>query len=93
MSNQPTLLERSIESTKKLAWMDDMIRQYATAQCACANLMSSMEQQARMDKEAYATILSMHALSTRKLEILNDHREKLFAIHDAIMNDLLDGKE
>jgi len=92
MTTKPTLLEQSIESTKRLAWIDGMVRQYNTVQHATAQIMDMMEQQTRMDKDAYATLLATHALATRKLEILNERRQVVFEAHDELMSRVLDGE-
>lgn len=93
MTNQPTLIEQSVESTRKLAWFDDMIRHYSAMQWHIHEILEAMSLQARVDQNAAAVLHTAYTLSLNKLERLNAARQTHYEQHQALMNDILDGRD
>lgn len=92
-TNQPTLVEQSVESTRKLAWYDDMIRHYGAIQWHAKALLEAMQQQVRMDEKAYGILTSTYNLATAKLDRLNEARKDHYWQHNKLMDRILDGEE
>lgn len=93
MTDREALIERSKESTAKLAWYDDMIANYTRLQWATKNILEAMNQQARHDDAARQLLHDTYALTLRKLEALGVARDRHFAKHDALMNEVIYGGE
>ena len=90
---QPTLVEQSVESTRKLAWYDDMIRHWSAAQWHIKCLLEAMNQQTRVDGAAAQQLHQTFTLSLNKLERLNAARQQHLSLHLALMDRVLDGEE
>lgn len=93
MEAQASLLEQSVESTRKLAWYDAMIRKYTNMQNAVHDILELMNEQARVDPNAATILAEAYTLSLNKLETLGRHRQAHFEKHDRIMQRVLDGEE
>lgn len=93
MTDREALIERSKESTAKLAWYDEMIQNYTRLQWATKNILEAMNLQTRHDDAARQLLHDAYALSLRKLEALNKARAKHFAEHDRIMSEVIYGGE
>lgn len=93
MSDQPTDLEKSVESTRKLAWMDDMLRHYVDAQYHLAHILENMRLQVRMDDKAYGVFTTACNLITTKIDRMAEARAELYEQHSKLMARLLEGGE
>ena len=93
MTEREQLLERAKESTAKLTWLDTMIKHYTALQWHTHEILELMNAQTRHDDAARVLLHDTYALTMRKLERLNDARDKHFAKHDVLMNNVIYGGE
>jgi hypothetical protein len=93
LANQPTLVEQSVDSTRKLAWYDEMIRKYYNVKAATYDIIQLMDEQVRRDERAFELLSSVYALSLSKIENLEAARAKHYAKHEHLMNRVLEGEE
>lgn len=92
-ATQPTLVEQSVESTRKLAWYDDMIRHWGAAQWHIKCLLEAMAQQTRVDASAAQHLHEVYAISLNKLQRLHAARQQHLNAHMVLMDRVLDGEE
>lgn len=93
LANQPTLVEQSVDSTRKLAWYDAMLRKYYNVKAATYDILQLMDEQVRRDERAFELLSSVYALSLSKIENLEAARAKHYAKHEHLMKRVLEGEE
>ena len=88
-----SITDRAKESTAKLAWLDEMIRQYGRLQWACHDILELMSRQSKVDANAANTLQRTYVLTLDKLTALNEARKTQGILHDRVMTEYLNDDE